>query len=183
MRHIFIWPHLSGHQIQVGAQDRPSVQVPIRPRVPMACRASILPWCQASVQVPIRWRVPMTSQAPILPWWQASVQVSIWGPENPSGLSEYECLRLRNVKWNEARMTELGLLVPLAPRKNTKIRKCVAMQDDVVKRVQPKSYKDLAAPVISKRHVLSILLMQKRRKLSATERVTSITTEIANTNP
>jgi hypothetical protein len=66
------------------------------------------------------------------------------------------------------------------------------MQDDVVKRVQPKrnvstpasyNYKDLAAPVISKRHVPSILLMQKRRKLSATERVASITTGIANANP
>jgi hypothetical protein len=55
----------------------------------------------------------MASQAP-------SVQVSIWGPENPSGLSEYECLRLRTVKRNEARMTELGLLVPLAPRKKHK---------------------------------------------------------------
>ena len=88
-------------------------------------------------------------------------------------------------------MTELGLLVPLAPRKkNTTRRKCVAMQDDVVKRVQPicnistpASYKDLSDPVISKRHVPLILLMWKRRTLSATERVASITTGIANTNP
>ena len=55
-------------------------------------------------------------------------------------------------------MEELGLLVPLTPRKNTKRRKRLAMQDDVVRRVQPKhnvstpaSYKDLADPVISKR--------------------------------
>ena len=55
-------------------------------------------------------------------------------------------------------MEELGLMVPLAPRKNTKRRKRLAMQDDVVRRVQPKhnvstpaSYKDLTDPVISKR--------------------------------
>jgi hypothetical protein len=55
-------------------------------------------------------------------------------------------------------MEELGLLVPLAPRKNTKRRKRLVMQDDVVSRVQPKhnvstlaSYKDLTDRVISKR--------------------------------
>ena len=55
-------------------------------------------------------------------------------------------------------MAKLGLLAPLAPRNNTKRRKGVTMQDDIVRRDQPKrnvstpsSYKDLADPVINKR--------------------------------
>ena len=78
--------------------------------------------------------------------------------ENPGSLSEYECLQLRNIQRNKARMATLGLLVPLAPRKNTKRRKHVAMREDVVRRVQPKrkvsipsSYKDLADPVIKRK--------------------------------
>jgi hypothetical protein len=57
-------------------------------------------------------------------------------------------------------------------------RKCVAIQDDVVRRVQPKcdvkiptSYKDLDDPVISRDP--SSLLAQERRTLSARESVSS----------
>jgi hypothetical protein len=67
-------------------------------------------------------------------------------------------MRQQRMKRNEAKLAELGLLVPLAPRTKTNRRKCVAMQDDVVRWVQPKcnvkirtSYKDIDEPVISKR--------------------------------
>jgi hypothetical protein len=67
-------------------------------------------------------------------------------------------MRLRKIKRNEARLAELGLLVPLAPRSKTNRRKSVVMQDDVGRRVQskrnvstPSSYKDLDDHVINKR--------------------------------
>ena len=67
-------------------------------------------------------------------------------------------MRQQKIKRNKAKLAELGLLVPLAPRTKTNRKKREAMQDDVVRRVQPKryvkiptSYKDLDDPVISKR--------------------------------
>jgi len=76
----------------------------------------------------------------------------------PCSLSEYECMSQQKIKKNKANLAELGLLVPLAPRTKTNRKKREAMQDDVVRQVQPKrnikiptSYKDLDDPVISKR--------------------------------
>ena len=78
--------------------------------------------------------------------------------ESPSCLSEYECMRQQRIKRSEAKLAQLGLLVPPAPKTKTNRLKHVVMQDDVERRVQPKhnvkiptSYKDLDDPVISKR--------------------------------
>jgi hypothetical protein len=172
--------HLFRHQRQAGAQDRPSIQVSIRRRIQMARQASILPWCWASAQVSIRWRIQMAppvlspslvpslspsfnpSENPngttdINPSLVPSLNPSSNPSESPSCLSEYECMRLRKIKRNEARLVELGLLVPLAPRSKTNRRKRVVMQDDVGRRVQskrnvstPSSYKDLDDHVINK---------------------------------
>ncbi len=65
----------------------------------------------------------------------------------------------QRIKRNEVKLAELGLLVPLAPRTKTNRRISVAVQDDIVRPVQPKrsvriptsyKYKDLDDPVISK---------------------------------
>ena len=113
--------------------------------------------------------------------------------ESPSCLSEYECMRLRKIKRNEARLAELELLVPLAPRTKTNRSKHVAMQDDVVRRVQPK--RNVKTPYLVTRRILmrtlssareriqSIRPTQERRTLSARECITSITRTKRSTAP
>jgi hypothetical protein len=104
--------------------------------------------------------------------------------ERPSCLLEYEYMRLQRIKRNQARLAELELLVPLAPRTKTNRCKHVAMQDDVVRRVQPK--RNVKTPYLVTRRILmtlssareripSIRPTQERRTLSARECITSIT--------
>ena len=82
---------------------------------------------------------------------------------NIEGMSEYEVLRLRRIRRNEAKLTSLGLLEPMtsaaslsSDRSNSKKRS--APQDDVERQVQPTrnakkmtSYRDLDFHVIFKR--------------------------------
>ena len=123
--------------------------------------------------------------AGINPFLVPSLSPSTNPSERPSCLLEYEYMRLQRIKRNQqARLAELELLVPLAPRTKTNRSKHVAMQDDVVRRVQPK--RNVKTPYLVTRRILmtlssareripSIRPTQERRTLSARECITSIT--------
>ena len=79
------------------------------------------------------------------------------------GMSEYELMRLRRIRRNEAKLTSLGLLAPMTSAASlssncSKSKKRSAPQDDVERRVQPTrnakkttSYRDLDDHIIFKR--------------------------------
>ena len=131
--------------------------------------------------------------AGINPFLVPSLSPSTNPSERPSCLLEYEYMRLQRIKRNQARLTELELLVPLAPRTKTNRSKHVAMQDDVVRRVQPK--RNVKTPYLVTRRILmrtlssareriqSIRPTQERRTLSARECITSITRTKRSTAP
>ena len=101
---------------------------------------------------------------------------------NIEGMSEYEVLRLRRIRRNEAKLTSLGLLEPMpsaaslsSDRSNSKKRS--APQDDVERQVQPTPWLAMSANVsvgytpqttdifVCRRHVGNVVPTRRRHSV------------------